>query len=146
MPFYATVGPISLLDVCTRGLHALRLVEMTIWRLFGRLSQGDYTSSGRLVLGFDFFAGDDFYWDVVAALDIVRRGGLVTLCLTFSCSLIGMSSLCSTSRARGGISHASRAFSLAARRGGPCKALIIRSYATEGRYFVSAHYLTRASS
>ena len=73
-------------------------------------------------------------------------GGLVTLCLTFSCSFIGMSSLRSTSRARGGISHALRAFSLAARRGGPCKALIIRSYATEGRYFVSVHYLTRASS
>ena len=73
-------------------------------------------------------------------------GGLVTLCLTFSCSLIGMSSLRSTSRARGGISHALRAFSLAARRGGPCKALTIRSYATKGRYFVSAHYLTRASS
>ena len=48
-------------------------------------------------------------------------GGLVTLCLTFCCSLIGMSSLRSTSRARGGISHALRAFSLAARRGALAK-------------------------
>ena len=131
---------------CTRGLHALRLVEVTIWRLFGRLSQGDYTSSGRLVLGFDFFRGMTLIGMSSLRSTSYAAGGLVTLCLTFSCSLIGMSSLCSTSRARGGISHASRAFSLAARRGGPCKALIIRSYATKGRYFVSAHYLTRASS
>ena len=80
---------------CTRGLHALRLVEVTIWRLFGRLSQGDYTSSGRLVLGFDFFRGMTFigmsllrsdipyYGDVVAALDIVRRGGISYALLDF---------------------------------------------------------------
>ena len=39
----------------------------------------------------------------------------------FDIPLIGMSSLRSTSRARGGISHALRVFSLAARRGALAK-------------------------
>ena len=98
----------------------------TFW---SSLSQGDYTSSGMSLLRYYVFSGDYFYWEFGALL---RHTPLTW----------GFAPICGER----GISHASRAFSLAARRGGPCKALTIRSYATKGRYFVSAHYLTRASS
>ena len=130
MPFYATVGPISLLDVLHERSPCASLSRSdnmaTFW---SSLFQGDYTSSGMSLLRSYVFAGDYFYWEFGALLrHTPLTGGFAPIC------------------GERGISHASRAFSLAARRGGPCKVLIIRSYATESRYFISGYYLTRASS
>ena len=85
---------ICLLDVCTRGLHALRLVEMTIWRLFGRLSLKEITLLlGCLCYAPMFLRGITFIGNSVLCFDIplspgdlrlfAVRGGLATLRVPF---------------------------------------------------------------
>ena len=62
------------------------------------------------------------YWDVVAALDILRRGGISYALLDFFLlSYWDVVAALDIPRSRGGISHASRAFSLTARRGALAK-------------------------
>ena len=67
----------------------------------------------------DFFLRS--YWDVVAALDILRRGGISYALLDFFLrSLWDVVAALDIPRSQG-ISHASRAFSLTARRGALAK-------------------------
>ena len=78
-----------------------------------------YAAQGISHALLDFFLRS--YWDVVAALDILRRGGISYALLDFFLfSLWDVVAALDILR-RGGISHALRAFSLTARRGALAK-------------------------